>query len=366
MSDPTLSDLVVPQTKEQIEAEALALAEAQDLPVTAWGASGFWRILFSIFATLLATAWRAIAQTANGLLLAYSSGAWLTQLARNYGEERLAATFAVGVFKLTDAGGGPHIIAEGTVTVAVGDLLYTNTGSGTLPASGSVDALFRATVAGAGHNVPNNSEVTLVTSLPTVTVTNPAYGTTGTWLTTPGTDVEQDAALKARLSAKWGTLSTGSPPSAYLYWALSTSGVTRAKLDDGNPDGPGTTRVYIDNAAAVATLQATLDSKVPSGSVSTAMATTTQAVALPGIVTVDTTVASVAEATAEVLANLTALAGEIDIGGSVVKSEVIQRIMDATGVVDFEMGSGWTGSPNVALPASAIPQFTLSLTYVEA
>ncbi len=362
----SLDDVIVPETKENIEAQTLALAESEGLPVTAWGASSFFRLLFSIFATLLAAVWYSIAQTANGVLLAYSRSSWLTLLARNYGEERLAATFTVGTFKLTDAGGGPHgPLAVGAVTIAVGELLYTNTGTGTVPASGSLDLEFIATTADAAHNVPNNSDVTLVTSLPTVTVTNPAVGATGTWITTLGTDVEADEALRTRLSAKWATLSTGSPPAAYRYWALSTAGVTRAKLDDANPDGPGTTRVYIDNASAVATLQATLDALVPTGSVSTAMATTTQAVDIPGVVTVDRSVATVAEATADVVANLTALAAEIDIGGIVVESEVIQRIMDADGVTDFAMGSGWTGSPNVQLTASAIVQFTTSLTYVE-
>jgi uncharacterized phage protein gp47/JayE len=360
-------ELVIPETKASIEETQLALAEADGLPVTAWGSSSVFRILFSIFATLLARLWFGISQVARGNVLETSTGAWLTLLARNYGEERLAPTFTVGTFKLTDAGGGPHgPLAVGAVTVAVGDLLYTNTASGTVPASGSLDLEFRATVAGAAHNVPNGSAVTLVTSLPTVTVANPAVGSTGTWVTTLGTDVESDAALRTRLSAKWASLSTGSPPAAYLYWALSTSGVTRAKLDDGNPDGPGTTRVYVDNASSVSALQASLDAKVPTGSVSTAMAATTQAVVISGIVTVERTVASIAEATADVTANLTDLAGEIDIGGTVVESEVIQRIMDDEGVVDFAMGSGWTGSPNVALPASAIPQFTLSLSYVEA
>lgn len=361
-----LSDLVEPETKEALEEDMLALAEAEDLPTTAWGSSSVIRILFSVFATLLARAWYSIAQVANGVLLQYSTGAWLTLLARSaYGEERTAAVFTVGTFKLTDAGGGPHVVAAGAVTVAVGDLQYTNTTGGTIPLSGSLDLEFRATAAAAAYNVPNNSTVTLVTSLPTVTVTNPPVGVTGTWITTLGADVEGDEQLRTRCSAKWATLATGSPPAAYLYWALSVSGVTRAKLDDGNPDGPGTNRVYIDNSGAVATLQASLDAKVPSGTVSTATAASTTAVTIPGVVTVDATLATVAEATAEVVENLTDLAGEIDIGGTVVKSEVIQRIMDAAGVVDFEMGSGWTGSPNITLASDAIPQFTLSLTYVE-
>lgn len=362
-----LEDLVVPETKESIEATNLALAEGEGLPTTAWGASSAFRILFSIFATLLSRLWFSVAQIANGVVLAFSRGAWLTLLARNYDEDRLAATFTVGTFKLTDNGGGPHgPLAVGAVTVAVGELQYTNTAGGTVPASGSLDLEFRATVAGGAHNVPNNSAVTLVTSLPTVTVTNPAVGSTGTWITTLGTDVEGDDALRARCGAKWATLSTGSPTAAYLYWALSTSGVTRAKVDDGNPDGPGSLRVYIDNASAVSALNSTLTDRRPHGTVASAHAATTQAVTIEGVVTFNGSEATEVAATEGVVTNLTALAAEIDIGGIVVKSEVIQRVMDAAGVTDFELASSWTGTPNIQLTSSAIVQFTLSLTYVEA
>lgn len=360
-----LSDLVQPQTKEGLEEDALLLAESEGLPTTAWGPSSVVRVLFSIFATLLARAWFSIAQVANGVLLPFSTGAWLTLLARSaYGEDRLAAVFAVGTFKLTDGGGGPHVIAVGAVTVSFGDLTYTNTTGGTLTASGTLDLEFTAGAAAAAYNIPNSSALTLVTSLPTVTVTNPAVGSTGTWITTLGADVESDDALITRCAAKWATLSTGSPPAAYAYWALSTTGVTRYALDDGNPDGPGTTRVYIDNASAESALQATLDAKVPTGSASTAVAATTSAITIPGVVTYDPTVTTLAQVQVDVAANLVELAGEIAIGGSVVRSEVIQRVMDAAGVTDFEMGSAWAGAPNIALASDAIPQFTLSFTYV--
>lgn len=360
-----LEDLLVPNTKEQIEQDTLALAEAQDLPVTAWGASSFFRVLFSVFATLLATVWFAIAQTANGLLLAHSRGGWLTLLARNYGEERLPPTFTFGAFLLTDGGAGPHgPIAAGALTVAVGDLQYTNQDEITIPASGSISAAFRALATGAKYNVPNNSECTLVTSVPTVTVTNPAVGTTGTWLTTPGTDVESDAALKRRLSAKWATLSTGSPAAAYLYWALSTSGVTRAKVDDGNPDGPGTLRVYVDNATSVAALQATLAAKAPSGTVATATAATAEAITVSGVLTVAGAQTTEGAAISAAAANLATLASEIDIGGQVIKAEVTQRLMDVAGAFDFQFGSDWAGSPNIQLAADKYPQFTLAITVV--
>ena len=84
-----LDDLVVPQTKEEIEETMLGLAEAEGLPVTSWGASSFFRLLFSIFATLLSQVWFSIAQTSRGVLLSLSQGAWLTLLARSqFDEER--------------------------------------------------------------------------------------------------------------------------------------------------------------------------------------------------------------------------------------------------------------------------------------
>lgn len=361
----TYADLIVPESQADIKQRTLDLAAVAELPVTSWEAFSFAPVIVEVFSEIAADIWLSVARLARGLVLEFAEEAWLTLLMRSqFDDDRLAPVATEGVVTLTDAGGGPHVITAGTVRVSDGTRTFRNTTGGTIPLNGSLDVAFKAEAVGAAYNLPNGTITTMVTTLPTVTCSNPAIGSTGTWITTLGADVESDVNARRRMRAKWGTLSTGSPASAYLYWALSTVGVTRARVDDANPDGPGSLRVYIDNAGVVSTLQSYLNGKIPSGTRATAVAATSQTVDIPGVVTVSSS-STVAAAQAAVIASLTALANEIDIGGVVREAEVIERIMASSGVLDFVMGSSWAGTPNIQLTSSAIVQFALSLTYVQ-
>ena len=360
-----LSELIVPQTLAETDEVTVALLAASDMPTTSWKVDSVPRVMLGILSELATDVWFTAAQIANGVNLELSRGGWLDLLGRSqFQEVRVAPAIAEGYVTLTDSGGGPHSVAAGLLTVASsGGLRFVNVGAVALPLNGSVSVLVRAVGAGAEYNVPTDSITTLVTSLPGVSVTNPAIGITDTWITAYGADPESDRSYQRRLQAKWGTLSTGSPISAYLYWAYSTTGVSRAKVDDGNPAGPNTVYVYVDNPASVAALQATLDSKAPAGTVATAVAATAFAVTIPAALTVRRGYRSQAEI--EATANLVALQNEIDIGGTVVQAEVIERIMAATGMIDVAIGGAWAGSPNIALASDKIPAFTLSFSWVE-
>lgn len=361
-----LSDLVQPETQEEIEESLLGLAEENELPTTSWGPGSWILTVFKIFAAVLADAWYAVAQIANGGSLELATGRWLDRWAANYDDARKDPVFAIGTMRLVDAGGGPHVIAAGALVVSTSaGLQFRNITGGTLTLNGTLDLSFRAVAAGGQYNISNNTPLTLVTSLSGVSASNPAVGTTGTWISTLGADQESDDLLRARLKTKFPTLATGSPAAAYENKAKAIAGVSRVKVDDGNPDGPGTVRVYVDASSSVATLQASLDAWRPVGTKATAVAATTQSVTIPGTVTVAR--ASRATSEAEVTANLTELAGRIPIGGKVYKAQVIEAVMSALPDDDnksnFELGSSF--SADVTLAASAIPQFTNSLVFVE-
>lgn len=364
----TLEELVTPETAESLDEQQLALLQASDLPTTSWHSVSVPRVLLEVFSEVAADAWYSVAQIANGVIRERSTGLWLDAYATSqYDEERNAATFTLGTVTLTDHGGGPHTITAGVTTFATAGqaLKFRATTGGTLALNGTLDVDVVGYAAGAAYNVPNGTIVELVSSLPTVTVDNPEIGLTGTWITTLGSDVESDSVLRTRLPLKWATLSTGSPPAAYISKALAVVGVTRAAIDDANPDGPGTNRVYIDNAGAVAALQTVLDGFAPSGTTSTAMAATAQAIVVPAVLTVQRAYRAAAEA-AHVTA-LTDLAAEIAIGGTVVKSEVIERLMAPDGMVDVEIGGAWAANSgqNIVLDLDSYPQFTASFSYVE-
>ena len=359
-----LEDLIEPETTDSIEETIYAAAEADGLPTTQWQALSFARTLIRIFAQLLATAWYSVVQIVNGMILGRSAGAWLTLLARSqYALTRAPAVATEGTVTLTSASVG-HTIAAGDLIVATADgVRFRNLTGGTLLAGGTLDVDVQAMATGSAGNVSVGTITVMETALSSVTVDNPEIGVTGTWITTFGSDSESDGALTTRAQAQWATLSTGSPPTAYVAWALEVTGVTRAALDDEAPDGPGTTRLYIDASGLVATVQAIIDAKVPAGSSCTVVAASTTSISVGGVVTVRRDFRAAAESA--INAALAAYELEVDIGGIVREAEIVERVMTPDGVVDFALATSWTGSPNVQLGANSIPVFSISLTFVE-
>lgn len=360
-----LSDLVIPATEDELRETMLASAEAQSLPVTSWHDGAVWKVLFALFPELLGDAFFAIAQIANGAVLGLARRSWLDLIATSeYQDARKRAGFTIGACVLENTTVSPIVVTAGNVVV--GDDLghqYRLATGGTVPPGDSLAVTLAAVAVGAAYNVPNDTITTMVTTVAGLTVNNPADPSTGTWITTLGRDVESDTELTARLPLKWATLSPGSPPSAYESWALAVDGVTRAKCDDANPDGPNTTRLYIDSSALVSTVQAIVAAKVPSGTRCTVMAATTETVTVAGVVTVQRAYRAAAEVA--VADSLAAYEIATIIGGIVRQAEIIERTMSPEGVVDFEVASSWAGTPNIQLGATAIPSIALSLTWVE-
>lgn len=358
------SDRIEPESADTLEETALSLAQGKGLPVTSWQTGGTYRTLVEFVAATLADASVARAAIARGYVMSLSSGDWIDRvLESQYADVRVPAAATIGTFVATDNGGGPHTLTAGSIIKTAGDLQYRVLVNTALPLSSAVDVSVQAVALGSAYNIPNNTALTSVSSYPTVVWTNPEIGATGTWIVSLGADLETDAAAAARAPLKWATLATGSPASAYKYWALSTTGVTRATVDDGNPDGPNTVRVYVDNAGSVVALQATIDAKAPTGTRVTAMPAAVQAVVVPAVVTVDRSKSAAAQADAS--AALVTLAAEIDIGGIVREAEIIERVMSCDGVIDFVMGSSWAGAPNIQLGADSIVQFTDAMEFIE-
>jgi hypothetical protein len=153
-------------------------------------------------------------------LLDYSTGDWLHLLSsQNFSTDVLEASYTVGDITLTAAA------SAGPYTVAAGDLIavfaasgnrYINRTGGTIPSGGSVTLSFGSEFPGSKYNDPSSSgSISLVTSLPGVTLTNPAGNFS---------DV-------AHVGAGTGTLSlafTGSPPPAPHQFTvrIDTTGAT--------------------------------------------------------------------------------------------------------------------------------------------
>lgn len=378
----SLSALLAPVTAEQAETDILAALDDYGFPATSWHVKSVPRTLVKWFATKWSEATKTVAAIAGGGYLATaaemtnSDGTeqrdWLDLYAESqYDEVRTAATSTVGKFLLTNTSGSPHTIVAGQLwirDVATQKLLYQNTTGGALGAA--VGATLEVSVLsegpGAAYNLPNGVALELATPLPGVAATNPAVGSTGTWITSAGGDIEGNRSYADRSRAKWATLGTGGGAPAYAAWAIKGAPtITRTLVDDANPRGPGTVDIYLANATGPATpaeIAAAKAYSLPKKNV-TAGAEWLAAVAKPVTITATVEVLSAYEQTAvaAAIANISAMATDLDIGEDVYLSEIITALSSPTGIRRVTV-SAPTSDQVVA--QNEIVTFTLNLTTV--
>lgn len=282
----TLAQLRSPMTRAQALASFIAILDSLGFNASSWQAGSIQRTVLEA----AAHGWSSVTTIADSLsrivFNADASGDALTAYsASHYANSRTAATYTTGMIRLTCAAvAGPYgIVASQVVAADSAGHTYRNTGAGTLYPGGTLDLEVVAEVSGTGSNVANGTITTLQTPLAGVTVSNPAYGGTGTWITTAAVDAEADGTLRTRNTSRWGTLSYASPAAAYENFALGADpDVTRVWVDDSNPGGPGTLYVYCARAAGTATapdvanVQAAFNLKHPCNAIPTAIAATEQ------------------------------------------------------------------------------------------
>ncbi len=174
-----------------------------------------------------------------------------------YNNTALEGARLIGRIQLTDTGAGPWQITPASISASVGigglqfdgrdDPTGLLTSPITLPKNGSCYVYVQAPEIGAKYNVNVGAINTLARGgLPGVTVTNPSD-----WLTAAGTvqgsDQESEDQLRARNTAKWGTLGVGSPASAYENWIRSVSPLIKRVKILSNLDmlDPGTVTALI-------------------------------------------------------------------------------------------------------------------------
>lgn len=346
-----------------VEADADALAEAEAWGV-AVGAGGF-------------------LETADpGLPESSPAGPWLRLLAASvYGLAWRAGVQAQGQVVLTDsASQGPFTVQPGQLVVAsTGGRLYRNSTGGTLTQGGTLALSFTAEDVGFSYNVPVAAVTQLLTVLPGVTVSNPAVGVTGTWLTRQGTNPETQGELRNRCRNRWGTLGAGGPPRGYEFWASQASAeVTRVQVV-ASTTLAGAVNVYLAGPAgpvssqAVLDVQAALELVTPTGVVPVALAAAALSVTVSGTVRVPAAKLSNARAVAE--ANLAALFAALPVGGDVGggtpgildMSAVVAAIRpqdaqgrSSTGIVDLDLS---LPAGDTTLTASQVAILVNSLTW---
>lgn len=266
-----LADLLKSRTEEEALAFVLQKLKDNGAPTTSWQTGSWGDVTAHYEAAYTAELDATIALVAQGgflrraaLITPEGGPGWLDELAEGFFKrERAQATATRGKLRLTYAPGvGPVTKAAGTVTVSDGTrkLAFTNAAALTIPLGGSVDADIVAAKPGAAYNLANGGITVLQTSLPGVTISNPAIAGTSSWITAQGTDVQSNALLVDACENQWGTIGSGANDSSYLSYVTSASlEVTRTRLiqdpDTGivqvviaGPSGPVSTDAF--NAVA--------------------------------------------------------------------------------------------------------------------
>lgn len=378
----SLSDLLATTSKDAALSTVRDFFQSLGFKVTSWQEGGIGMTTAHFLADLVSTLSEKVQLIAGGGFLDFATDSWLTTLAEQlYNETREPAIRTVGTMVLTSSTGAPVYDIQARqlwVTTASG-LRFNNTTGGTL-ASGSSETLsltWEAEDPGSSFNIPIGSSLEFVTATPGVTVTNPDTGS-GDWISTYGADEESDEALRARCRLKWAVISYEYPAAAYEYWAQSaSSSVTRVLVDDQNPDGPGTIRVYlagesggISDSGIITAVDDVLQLRRAVSAQVTTVGATNVAVAITG--TVYYRGVDESTATANVEAAVASLFSSIPIGGEVIDPDpgavftdsIIDAIRGAAGVIKFTLS---TPAADVELDITEVATADVSgLTYTAA
>jgi len=375
----SLSSLIVPLTKDDVRRNLLGLLRVVGFPVASWAPSSVPRALVEIFSESLADLSTTVSKIARGGFLSLAENEWLSLVAAEFfGVERKPAVFAVGLAVLTDAGGaGPFTIVPNQLWAAAkSGLRFTNVTGGVLSLGGKLVLEWKAENSGAAFNVPVGDLSTLLTPLPGVSLTNPALTGSGSWLVTQGVDPESDAALRLRCQEKWSSLGAGGNAPAYAYHAKNASPqVTRVRVLEAFPTGGQVTVICagpsgaIADAKTLADVSAYLeDGRRPQCVKVHVRSAVARVIVVTGDVRVRATMKE--PAVAFVSAQLTSMQQTLDIGEKVPVAELVQRIMDAPGVINVVLVDALTNAPlvpgkdDIALAFDEVAMFIDKLKWV--
>ena len=244
-----LSQLLQVPSADELYQDALDFFADLGFSPTNWLTGSLTRGASAFLGLGLAAGARNVALIVQAGLLDLAKGTWLDLLAESHFDEtRDLATYATHTVTISSSADmtTPWVIEPGALRVrdsTTGKTFHsTNEEQITLAAgAGNSEPIpFKADSPGSDYNSATNAIDELVT-------TKPGASITASVQVTSARDDETDPALRQKCRDKWAANVAIHPPSAaYRYWAITASDeVTRAFVDDTNPDGPGTLRVYL-------------------------------------------------------------------------------------------------------------------------
>lgn len=182
-----------------------------------------------------------------------TSGAWLDIVLKGrYQEDRIPALKTRGrPTIIASIAGGTQGIAPGALRAdAGGGIFFVNTQGTSLAAGASTQLDFECEVAGVVGDVADLAISAFQRAPAGLTISNPPG-----WKTRGGRDVEKDSPYRKRCYAKWLSIGAGWTRAAFDYWVpFFAPSVTRIYVDDSNPLGPSSLKVYLANSTGAATV----------------------------------------------------------------------------------------------------------------
>ena len=263
----TLDEALTTHTAAELEADMIDDLAADGADVQGWDDVAPQRLLVSQNSRARAHAegLRRAAVLGGYLLRAREAGpSWVAEALRWYGVAKVAATRSVHTFRLAcPASAGPYTIASssGELVAQADDatlFVSSNPAAVVVPSGGTALCQFTARTAGTSGNQLPGFVSRLIVGKPGLTVSN-APGT-GSSRDVVARDEETDEQAIARALGRWGTLAGVLTREGWRYVLLTpeiggVSTLTRIFVDDANPDGPGSLRIYVANAAGAPTAE---------------------------------------------------------------------------------------------------------------
>lgn len=324
-----LSDLLIQQTKDAIKSRLLTNLQTNGFPVNNWSETSAAKSILDAFADTLYAYAQQTPDIAGLGLIDYSSGAWLTEVAKNFGVLRNPSVKTTRILRITDTLGS---ITPSTCT-PYSTWIRDNSGrkfvnpfSFTIPHLSYIDVPFEAEQGGSSYNSVS-SGYSFINSKQGCVISEPVLN-----ITTYGQDEELDQFLKARVLSKLNAIGDGLSESKFLVWMqAANTNVRTIKVIPGyynSYTAPGCFNVYVSptlTPTELTDLASALVLKLPAAMLVSVLNCTVHTVNVNGTIGVPAT--SLASASSAGLAALGNLQNSIPIGGLVDFQAVVASLL---------------------------------------
>lgn len=225
--------------------------------ITNFRNGGVFKTLLMIFLKAIAALYGLLQEVIPQVFLMKAKGIWLDYKAADNGIERKQAQYTEGIIVAyrNETDDNPVVIPEGTiirtgVDISGNELRYLTAEKGIMESNVlRISIPIKAEFAGASYNVAANM---IKYPLQHISGIDGFVNEEG-WLTTEGTDQEEDETLRERCVNSWDEFATQTTANSYASQLSKIQGVLIVNVDDEHPRGQGSIDIIITGTAGMPT-----------------------------------------------------------------------------------------------------------------